>query len=117
MTYVVAIAQLRFCNCIENWQVAKSSLDCAIADETAGATYDMPSGVHSELAAIIPGEFTYGGRVDSSYFVRDIQIYPQHGAPKRIDERHHLYYPLHFPLAFPNGEAGWRPKICRYICC
>ena len=77
--------------------------------EVAGSTYDRPPS--SELAAIIPGRFTYGDQLDPYNFVRDIVLNPKKGGVQRIDDRHPLYDPLHFVFAYPNGEMGWKPML------
>ena len=84
---------------------------CKLADEVDCNVYKTPTS--SELAAIIPGNFTYGITLDNINFVRNVVLNPKRGGIKRIDDRHQLYDPLHFVLAFPNGEAGWRPRIMR----
>lgn len=81
------------------------------AEEVDCNVYNLPAS--DELAAIISGNFCYGSQMDDGHFVRDIVLCPQKGGVKRIDDRHHLYDPLHFVFAFPNGEIGWRPKIMK----
>ncbi len=66
-----------------------------------------------ELAAIIPGRFTYGDQLDSHNFVHDIVLVPTKGGVQRIGDRHPLFDPLHFVFAFPSGEMDWRPRIMK----
>lgn len=84
---------------------------CVVSAEVDGNVYNVPSS--DELAAIIPGQFTYGNQLDPYNFVRDIVLIPQKGGVQRIDDRHPLYDPLHFVFAFPSGEMGWRPNMCK----
>ena len=81
----------------------------AFAGEATGSTYEPPPS--SELAAIIPGRFTYGDQLDSHNFVHDIVPSPKKGGVQRTDDRHLMYDPLHFVFAYPNGEMGWRPML------
>ncbi len=80
---------------------------CAAAGEIDGNVYSVSQS--DELAAIIPGRFTYGDQLDSHNFVRDIVLVPNKGGVQRIDDRHLPFDPLHFVFAFLSGQLGWRP--------
>jgi hypothetical protein len=84
---------------------------CAAAGKVDGNVYNVSQS--DELAAIIPGRFTYGDQLDSHNFVRDIVLVPNKGGVQRIDDRHLLFDPLHFVFAFLTGEMGWRPRIMK----
>ena len=78
---------------------------CAAAAKD-GNVYNVSQS--DELAAIIPGRFTYD-QLDSHNFVRDIVLVPNKGGVQRIDDRRLLFDPLHFVFAFLSGELGRRP--------
>ncbi len=86
---------------------------CAAAGKVDGKVCNVSQS--DELAAIIPGQFTYGDHLDSHNFVRDIELVPNIGGVQlqRIDDRRLLFDPLHFVFAFLSGEMGWRPRIMK----
>ena len=87
---------------------------CVAAGEVDGNVYNISQS--DELAAIIPGRFTYGDQLDSHNFVRDIVLVPNKGGVQRwIDDRHLLSDPLRFVFAFLSGMMGWRPRIMKCV--
>ncbi len=59
-----------------------------------------------ELAAIIPGRFTYGCQSDSHNLVRDRVLVSNKGRVQKFDDRHLLFDPLHVVFAFVSGGMG-----------
>jgi hypothetical protein len=73
-----------------------------IADrKTDGRIYNQPT--VSEVAALIVGDIDEADE-------RDIIIQSQGGQLQRIDEFHASYLAYQYPLIFPYGEDGYRPK-------
>jgi hypothetical protein len=69
--------------------------------KTDGRIYNHPT--VSEVAALIVGDVDYAEE-------RDIIIETQGGHLQRIDEFHASYLSYQYPLLFPYGEDGYRPK-------
>ena len=70
-----------------------------------------PSGEHSgrynrplsdEVGVLMPNDATNN---------RDIVLHYRDGDLKRISELHRSYYPLQYPLLFPNGTDGWHINL------
>jgi hypothetical protein len=73
-----------------------------IADrKTDGRIYNQPT--VSEVAALIVGDI-------DEHDQRDIIIQTTGGELQRIDEFHASYLSYQYPLIFPYGEDGYRPK-------
>jgi hypothetical protein len=73
-----------------------------IADrKTDGRIYNQPT--VSEVAALIVGDI-------DQHDQRDIIIQSTGGELQRIDEFHASYLSYQYPLLFPYGEDGYRPK-------
>jgi hypothetical protein len=73
-----------------------------IADrKTDGRIYNQPT--VSEVSALIVGDIDEADE-------RDIIIQSQGGQLQRIDEFHASYLAYQYPLIFPYGEDGYRPK-------
>jgi hypothetical protein len=73
-----------------------------IADrKTDGRIYNQPT--VSEVAALVVGDI-------DEHEQRDIIIQTRGGELQRIDEFHASYLSYQYPLLFPYGEDGYRPK-------
>ncbi|CAH1419114.1 unnamed protein product [Lactuca virosa] len=68
-----------------------------------GKTYNLPTA--SEVAALIVGDI--GNSIDN----RDIIVKTKSDSLQRINELHHAYLALQYPLLFPYGDDGYRVDI------
>ncbi|KAF7826710.1 uncharacterized protein G2W53_017874 [Senna tora] len=73
---------------------------------TDARIYNLPTA--DEIAALIVGDF------DPENVERDIIVEERFGTLQRIDELHHLYLQMQYPLMFPRGEDGyWQDVLFR----
>jgi len=89
-------------NKLQSLDVCDLKLKLISDRQSYGRLYNLPN--TTEADALIVGDKHIGNK-------RDIIIEKQSGTLKRINELHHAYLPLQYPLLYPKGEDGYRPNI------